>query len=89
MRKTPEGQVHFVGFRNNSEWWSAVKVWGKPHFIHYTHDRRLWEEVADSDVVVFGSKGHAAINVWSYDNSQYSPAAGVNGKSIDELEREC
>ena len=37
--------IHFVGFRHDSEYLSAVKVFGKPHFIHYVHDKRMYQEI--------------------------------------------
>lgn len=55
--------VHFVGFRNE-EYWSAVKVFGKPHFIHKDYDLRTFSEVAEDDVVVFGPKYHFCKVVW-------------------------
>ena len=32
--------LHFVGFRGE-EYWSAVKVWGKPDFYHMGFDLRM------------------------------------------------
>lgn len=34
--------VHFVGFRTDAQYSAAVKVWGKPDFIHMFHDTRMW-----------------------------------------------
>lgn len=48
--------VHFIGFRGE-EYWSAVKVFGRPHFIHIGWDRRAAREIGDADVVVFAN-GH-------------------------------
>ena len=65
--------VHFVGFRHDSEYLSAVKVFGKPHFIHYVHDKRMYQEIDTSkDLVVFSK--HAKLKpmpIYSYDDSQY------------------
>lgn len=44
--------VHFVGFRGD-EYWSAVKVFGRPHFIHRWWDLRAQRDIADGDLVVF------------------------------------
>ena len=44
--------VHFVGFRGE-EYWSAVKVWGRPGFVHRWWDQLARREIADDDVVVF------------------------------------
>ena len=46
---------------------------GKPHFIHYVHDKRMYQEIdASKDVVVFSK--HAKLKpmpIYSYDDSQY------------------
>lgn len=47
--------VHFVGFRGE-EFWSAVKVWGRPDFIHLINDHRSEGDIADDDLVIFGPK---------------------------------
>ncbi|GEM_PF-2886962 len=44
--------LHFVGFRGE-EFWSAVKIWGQPHFIHIGWDRRAAQDMAPGDLVVF------------------------------------
>ena len=48
--------VHFVGFRHDSEYWSAVAVWGRPNFIHLIHDHRMYGDVGEGDIIVLGSK---------------------------------
>ena len=48
--------VHFVGFRGE-EYWSAVKVWGRPGFVHRWWDRRAFRDVAPEDTVVFAQGG--------------------------------
>lgn len=45
--------VHFVGFRRDSEWWSALAIWGRPDFIHRVWDARVPGDVAPGDTVVF------------------------------------
>lgn len=47
-----EVTVHFVGFRGE-EYHQAVKVWGKPHFVHRYWDVRAAAEAQPEDVVVF------------------------------------
>ena len=47
--------VHFIGFRGE-EYWSAVKVWGFPDFIHSWHDNRMYGDVGDNDILVFAGK---------------------------------
>jgi len=49
--------VHFVGFKGD-EYWSAVKVWGKPAFIHRGWDNRAQREIHVSDTVVFATGPH-------------------------------
>jgi hypothetical protein len=44
--------VHFVGFRDD-KYWSAVKVWGVPDFIHPGWDLRAAREIAPGDKIVF------------------------------------
>jgi hypothetical protein len=44
--------VHFVGFRGE-EYWSAVKVWGRPHYIHRGWDLRARRELDEDDTIVF------------------------------------
>lgn len=49
--------VHFVGF-SGEEYWSAVKAFGPPHFIHRGWDLRARREIADGDLVVFAKGSH-------------------------------
>lgn len=49
--------LHFVWFRGN-EYWSAVKVWGEPDFIHIGWDRRARREIMAGDTVVFARGEH-------------------------------
>ena len=44
--------VHFVGFKGD-EFISAVRVFGRPDFIHRGWDLRAQREIADGDTVVF------------------------------------
>jgi hypothetical protein len=52
--------VHFVGFRGD-EFWSAVRVWGRPDYIHRGWDLRARRDVHPGDTVVFarGDAGQA------------------------------
>ena len=49
--------IHFVGFRDE-RYYNAVRVWGRPDFIHYVWDRRAQRDIADGDTIVF-AKGDA------------------------------
>lgn len=44
--------IHFVGFQGE-EYWSAVRVWGRPDFVHRGWDRRARREIAAEDTVIF------------------------------------
>jgi hypothetical protein len=55
-RRSP-GHVHFVGFRGE-EYWSAVKVWGRPDFIHQGWDLRARREIGEGDTIVFAVGPH-------------------------------
>ena len=44
--------LHFVGFRGE-EYLSAIRVFGRPDFIHRGWDMRARREIADDDVVIF------------------------------------
>lgn len=44
--------LHFVGFHDD-RWWNAVRVFGRPDFIHPRWDLRARREIADGDAVVF------------------------------------
>lgn len=59
--------VHFIGFRTDQEYWSAVKVWGKPDFTHGVHDFRAYGDIdKEKDIVILGSKGHDKPTKWSW-----------------------
>lgn len=49
--------LHFVGFRGD-EYLRALRVFGRPDFIHIGWDLRAQREIAPGDVVVF-AKGPA------------------------------
>ena len=50
--------IHFVGFCGD-EYWSAVKVWGRPGFIHRGRDSRAVQDIHPDDTVIF-AKGTEA-----------------------------
>ena len=52
--------IHFIGFRGE-EYWSAVRVWGRPDFVHLIHDHRLYGDVGQDDVLIFGPKADPTI----------------------------
>lgn len=63
--------LHFIGFRGE-EYWSAVRVWGRPSFIHRWLDLRARRDMHPDDVVVF------AQGDWAQD------PRGRNAPDIDE-----
>ena len=61
--------IHFVGFRTDAEYSAAVRVFGKPDFIHMTHDRRMYGDNGcpinpASEVVIFGSKAGERVSTF-------------------------
>ena len=65
--------VHFVGFRGE-EFWSAVRVWGRPDFFHRVWDHRArdgGEFDPENDFFVF-AKGteHDAPSKFSFNDSE-------------------
>ena len=50
--------AHFVGFRGE-EYLAAVRVWGRPDFIHRGWDRRSRREIdPQSDIIIFARGAH-------------------------------
>lgn len=52
--------THFVRFPDlhGDQFWSAVRTFGEPDFLHRYWDRRARREIADGDLVLF-AKGEA------------------------------
>lgn len=46
--------LHFVGFRGD-EYHSAVRIWGRPNFIHPVWDRWAEQDMHPVDTVIFAS----------------------------------
>ncbi len=46
--------THFVGFRDD-RYWNAVRVFGRPHFIHRRWDLRAQRDIHPNDLVVFAT----------------------------------
>lgn len=62
--------VHFVGFRTAEEYDAAVRVWGKPDFIHLIHDARMYGDIGEFDTVVFGSKATDTVHKYSWQDHE-------------------
>ena len=61
--------MHFVGFKDD-RWWNAIRVFGRPDFVHRRWDRRAVAEVFDGDVVVFADGDETSpIEVHAFDDS--------------------
>ena len=52
--------THFIGFRG-SEYHSAIKVFGLPDFIHLIHDHRMYGDVGEHDILIFGPKADSNV----------------------------
>lgn len=63
--------MHFVGFKDD-RYNAAVKVFGKPDFVHRRWDQRAKDEVCEGDTAVFadGSEQDAP-SQYAYDDSAY------------------
>ncbi|PZU95643.1 MAG: hypothetical protein DI527_00595 [Chelatococcus sp.] len=51
--------MHFVGFRDD-RWWNALRVFGRPDFVHPKWDQRARREIAPGDVIVFAESDEPA-----------------------------
>lgn len=53
--------LHFVGFRGDykgqyttgNDYLAAVRVWGKPDFVHISNDARSRREIHETDTVIY------------------------------------
>lgn len=70
---TTEGAIHFVGFRGD-EWWSAIRIWGRPHFIHIGWDQRAQREIIPGDIVVFAQGDYdQPVSRYNYPDLKHGP----------------
>ena len=62
--------IHFVGFKGD-EYTAAVRIFGRPDFIHRNHDIRLVRggELAPWDIVVFANGSEKAVKLNATDDS--------------------
>lgn len=63
--------LHFIAF-SGDEYTSAVRVFGKPDFIHRYWDSRAASMIIDGDVAVFakGTIDDPFPSIYSFDDSQ-------------------
>jgi len=63
--------LHFIGFKDE-RYHNAVRVFGRPDFIHRHWDVRAKHEIVQGDVAVFATKTYHDIpNVYSFNDSQH------------------
>ena len=63
--------IHYVNFKD-SAYYSAVKIWGHPDFVHRVWDYRAVCEVVPGDVVIYASGDDQQIpSKYSYDDSAH------------------
>ena len=55
--------VHYVGFRGD-EYVRAYRIWGGPVMIHKVYDERVFTEVGEKDIVIFGPQYKYSHYVW-------------------------
>jgi hypothetical protein len=61
--------THFIGFRDD-RFNTAIRVFGKPDFIHRFWDYRATVEVAPGDRVIFADKDeNQPVNPYTFDDS--------------------
>lgn len=67
--------LHFVGFRHPEQgadirYDVAVRIFGKPDFVHRHWDLRAQQEIASGDIVVFANgTADQALELHSFDDS--------------------
>lgn len=61
--------MHFVGFKDD-RYHNAVRVFGKPDFVHRFWDQRAQHEVVEGDFVVFAEGNeHQPVRQFAFDDS--------------------
>ena len=55
--------IHYVGFRGD-EYVRAYRIWGGPVMIHKVYDERVFTEVGEEDIVIFGPQYKYSHYVW-------------------------
>ncbi len=66
--------IHFVNFRDDTEYQSAVKIWSEPDFVHKIHDKRMYQEIdIENDIVIFSKYAKLKpLEYYSYDDSRFN-----------------
>ena len=61
--------THFVGFKND-RFWTAVRTFGPPDFVHRFWDQRAVVEVFPGDRVIFADRDEfQPVNEFTFDDS--------------------
>jgi hypothetical protein len=61
--------IHFIGFKDD-RYHNAVRVFGKPDFIHRFYDRRAADEICDGDIAIFADGDDTQpIRAFAFDDS--------------------
>ncbi len=61
--------THFVGFKDD-RFWTAVRTFGRPDFIHRFWDRRAIAEIFPGDRVIFADGNEKSkVNEFTFDDS--------------------
>jgi hypothetical protein len=74
MTDTPFKAVHFIGFTDSRQYWSARQVFGDPDFIHVRWDTRVvtgGEFDPDNDTLVFArGTDQDTPSQWAWNDSE-------------------
>ena len=62
--------VHFVGFRGD-EFNRAMAIFGPPDFVHRYLDRRMMDDVAPWDTVVFANGAERRFHEHTFNDSEH------------------
>lgn len=63
--------IHFIRFSDDA-YNRAIKVWGKPDFVHRNWDRRAQQEVQSGDTAVFAKGTDQNIpNHFAFNDSEH------------------
>lgn len=60
--------LHFVGF-SGDEYHRAIKVFGKPDFVHRLNDARAHAEFMPGDTIVFANGAQHKFTPFAFDDS--------------------
>jgi len=55
--------LHFIGFRGE-EYWSAVRVWGKPDYVWPKATWSVLGEISGEDTIIFAKHAYDVPKKW-------------------------